>query len=473
LAVIKQYVNLNAPALAATTNAYGPERTIRVTPDNRSAVRTTDRVEWWCLPVGANNTDPSYIQAARRNRPSDAQPAFTPLVGTTRTGHFQTRVRFPWVGGDQYEVKVCKQTDNRDPAKTRTLPDTFETWRKIFYTVYYMGGGAFDFFNQVEPQIEDAFNRCYVELEKVRMIPTLTVMGKVNTDAADAFLNGSPGAVLNLRPTGTGRLPNHAATKPYHLATLIVPEVYETAARNHPLVRNAAADNLVVNYRLFQRDDNTTLRAADCVNRARIRWTGHAAWVNVQARTTLVSVADQRSELAWDFRPVTGLTNYLAAAAGNTYELDLRTTEERRNFVGYNRANLCVLKTATGITSALQTFTHEVGHALGQVARQENKWDAVTGNTAMPAEPNPRWHTDNFGGRGDHCWHNARLRAAPPPAGLIAVYVHDTGQLCTMFYADEPNVDPNGRFCSYCEPRLKRQNLDRTRQVAAFWNYYG
>lgn len=473
MAVIKQYVNLDARAIAATTNAYGPRRPVRVTPDNLSAVRRADRVEWWCLPVGANNTDPSYIQAARRIFPREGRTAITPLVGSTSTGHFQTRVRFPWVGGDQYEVKVCKRADNRDPAKTRTLPDTFETWRKVFYTVYYMGEGAFDFFNRVEPQIEDAFSRCFVELEKVQMIPTLTVMGKVNTDAADAFMNGSPSAVLNLRPTGTGRLPNHAATKPYHLATLIAPDIYETETHPIDFLSDAAVGSTVVGYRLFQQDGNTTLVAADCVNQARIRWTGHPAWVNVQAHITLLSVADRQSEFAWDFRPVAGLTNFLAAAAGNTYEADLEVTEEVRNFVGYNWRNFCVLQTATGTTSALQTFTHEVGHALGQVVRRERKWDAATGNTAQPAEANPRWHTDNFGGQGDHCWHNARLQAAPPPDGLTAVYVHDSGQLCTMFYADEPNVDPNGRFCIYCEPRLKRQNLDRTRQVSASWNHYG
>jgi hypothetical protein len=478
MAVIKQYVNLTGAA--ATTNIHGPTRTVRVAPNDRAALLPTDRAEWWCMPVGANNTDVQYIQGVRRVRPRDNFPAFSHLTGTTSSGHFQTQVSLPYVGGDQYEVKVCKETDHRDPAKTRTLADTFETWRKIYYTVYYMGADCFNFFNFVEPRILDAFGRGYIELEKLQMIPTMTVIGKVNADAAETFLDGTPDAILDLSPLGAGRLPSHATTKPYHLATVVVPDVYETAPRHHLLVRNNPADNLVVNYLLFQQAGNTTLRVTDCVTTARTRWAGHPAWINALPRMTLVSatrataVVAARSELSWDLRPVPGLTNHLAAAAGNNYELDLRTIEERHNFVGYNVGNFCIVETVSGVTSALQTFTHEVGHAVGQAVQQEAKWDATVGTTALPAEPNPRWHTDNFGGQGPHCWHNAVLSAAAAPAGHTAVFVHGGGgDLCTMFYADEPHVDPNGRFCHFCEPRLRRQSLDHTRQTCAFWNHYG
>lgn len=473
MAIIKQYVNLTGAA--ATTTIHGPTMTVRVPPNDRAALQPTDRAEWWCLPVGANNTDVQYIQGVRRVRPRDNFPALTPLTGTTSTGYFETQVSLPYVGGDQYEVKVCKQTDHRDPAKTRTLADTFETWRKIYYTVYYMGANSFNFFNAVEPRIRDAFNRGYIELDRVQMIPTMTVIGKVNTDAADAFLNGSTNAILNLRPTGTGTLPNWAATKPYHLATVVVPDVYETAPHPHPLIRSNPVDNLIVGYLLFQQAGNPALRATDCVTRAQVRWPGQAAWINVLPGITLVSATPAASRLDWDLRPVPGLTNHLAAAAGNNYELDVMTIEERHNFVGYNWRNFCIIETASGVTSALQTFTHEVGHAVGQAVRQENRWDATVGTTALPAEPNPRWHTNNFGGQGPHCWHNAVLSAAAAPAGLTAVFIYGgAGNLCTMFYADEPNVDPNGRFCPlYCEPRLKRQDLDNVRQMGADWNWYG
>ena len=482
MAVIKQYVNLDAAAVA-TTAVHGFRRTVRVPPNDRAAVRPTDRAEWWCVPVGANNTDVRYLPANRRIRPSETVPSVTPLTGTTSTGHFETRITFPWVGGDQYEVKVCKQGDNRDPGRTRTLPDTFETWRKLYYTVYYMGPDCYDFFMNVEASILDVFNRAYVELERVQMLPTATVISKVNTDSRDRFINGRAGSVMNLRSrnvaghAGTGRLPNHATTKPYHLATLILPDVYDTARRHHNIRLNTADGQLTFGYMLFQAPGTTPLNLTQGVTQARIRWAGHAAWVNVRARMTLASITRDpaRSVVNYDFRPVPGLTRHLAAAAGNDMEFDVRAIQERHNFVGYNIGNICVLETISGVTSALQTFTHEVGHAVNQAVRQERRWDATVGTTPIAADVNPRWHTDNFGGQGPHCWHNARLRTAPPlPAGLTAVFEYGgPGRLCTMFFRDDAQVDLDGRFCIHCEPRLKRQNLDSQRQRNAGWNLYG
>lgn len=473
MAIIRQYVNLPA----GLTTQYGPNsgsiRTLRVEPDDRGAVRPTDRAEWWCEPAGANNTDVAYIRGNRRISPREGSTRLTALTGTTTTGFFQAQVTFPWVGGDQYRVKVCRQTDRRDAAKTRTLPDTFETWRKIYYTVYYMGAGSFNFFNTVEPRITDAFNRCFVELERVQMVPTLTVISKVNTDSANAFMNGRAGAIMNLRPTGTGRLPNHASTKPFHLAVVIVPDAYETAARTHTEALDFVTGQYTLNYLLFQNAGNTTLRTADCLTTARLRWRGHPAWTDVRSHLTLVSANRGSSRLDFDFRTVAGLTSHLAARAGNTYSLNIRTIEEKHDFVGYSVGNLCVVETASGVTSALQTFTHEVGHGLNQAVRRESRWNAA-GSAEIAADVNPRWHTDNFGGRGPHCWHNAALSTANPPAGLTAVYRYGgAGNLCTMYFADEPHCDPDGRFCAYCEPRLKRQDLGTNRQSNAYWNYYG
>jgi hypothetical protein len=475
---LKQYVNLDAPAIAALTNSFGRTRTIRATPDDRSALQPTDRVEWWCMPVGANNTDQKYLHRNRRVMPREGHYRVTPLTGTTSTGYFQTQVSFPHVGGDHYEVKVCKRDDHRAADKTQTLDDTFETWRKIYYTLYYMGMGSLNFFNSVEARINAAYEECFVELERVQVVPTLTVISKVNTDDNDRFLNGSASAVLNLRPSGTGRLPNHATTKPYHLAMLVAPDIYDTRTHNVNLTRANAVDGVVFTALLWQDPWNTTLVATDCVTRARIRWTG-VGWRNVLPSVNLVSntrgtpIVAARSELRWDLRAVPGLTNYLAGAPGRDYRVQLRIIQERHNFVGYNYRNFCVMETISGVTSALQTFTHEVGHALGQAVRRERLHNAAGNPSGW--ERNPRWHTDNFGGTGPHCWHNAALTPAPPPAGHTSIYVYGgAGHMCTMYHSDEAHVDPDGKFCpDYCKPRLTRQALDRAQQVAQRWNHYG
>jgi hypothetical protein len=293
-------------------------------------------------------------------------------------------------------------------------------------------------------------------------------------------MNGGANAVMNLRPTGTGRLLNHATTKPFHLAVAIFPDIYETAARTHTYNTAIVNGGVDYGYLMFQRPGNTSLRAADCVTTARVRWTGHPAWVDVRSMVTLVSAirgtrtVATSSRLEFDFSTVPGLNAHLAASAANTYELNFRTVEEKHDFVGYSWRNICVVETVSGTTSALQTFTHEVGHGLNQTVRRETRWNAA-GTAQIAADVNPRWHTDNFGGQGPHCWHNAVLdNTGTIPAGLTAVFRYGgAGLLCTMFFQDEANCDPDGRFCEYCEPRLKRQNMDTTRQAGANWNYYG
>jgi len=181
----------------------------------------------------------------------------------------------------------------------------------------------------------------------------------------------------------------------------------------------------------------------------------------------------RRSMLSWDLSTVPGLTLHLAAAPANTFDLDAILVSES-SVMGYSVANFCIVRTIDGSTDVLQTFTHELGHGVGQTVEKESRWDAP--GTAIADEANAFWHDDRYGGQGPHCQTRAVLRPAPATEGLASGQWYrygGAGHLCTMFFSGERNVQPDGKFCENCVPRLKRFNLSDTSMTTRFWNYFG
>lgn len=151
---------------------------------------------------------------------------------------------------------------------------------------------------------------------------------------------------------------------------------------------------------------------------------------------------------------------------------------------GYSIGNLCVVrineKPATRNTTILQTITHEVGHGLQQ-ARQ--KFDVHDGNgTKTGTEDNAIWHTNDYGGQGPHCWHNAKKVSSEYDDNGTKkysttshfTYEHDTtkGKMCTMFFRDDGEVDPDGKFCPTCIEGLRRTRLDEAAMQAKDWDMF-
>ena len=116
--------------------------------------------------------------------------------------------------------------------------------------------------------------------------------------------------------------------------------------------------------------------------------------------------------------------------------------------MGYSVANFCIVRTIDGSTDVLQTFTHEVGHGVGQTGEKESRWDGP-GN-ALSDENNPNWHTDPYGGRGPHC---TTKRGAAPRArerGLTTgtvVPVRRGRSLVHDVFSGESHVEPDGKLC--------------------------
>jgi hypothetical protein len=155
---------------------------------------------------------------------------------------------------------------------------------------------------------------------------------------------------------------------------------------------------------------------------------------------------------------------------------------QQQGLAGLSRANFVAVTTRDGLTDALQTLTHEPAHGMGQVVAFEQHWNAA--GVAGATEAHPTHHRDEFGGQGPHCGFNAVLR--PPTAGdaggfdrhgvaLTSYYVHGGGgDLCTMFWRTDSHVDPDGKLCPHCSPRLKRADLSSARLIAnRHWDTFG
>lgn len=452
--IIKQYVNLPT----GVTNINGPTREMKLQPNTIPNVSAGDRVEWWVEPVGGNNVDEQYLSLAARAHMQHAETVIAP------SSFFENNLILPHVGGDQYVVKASKKNDRPNFVAS----DTFETWRKLYYTVHYMGNASLNFFNALEGDFKAAFLPGFLELENVAKIATLTVQARVNASLDRSggglsfpFMDGSANAVMDLAPDGAGTL----SSKPYHVALLVVPNILKT----NPVPNNASFTNPVgtTNYNHLLYTEVGNPRAF--ITQGDIRWTGHP-WTNVQANFAVTTNTSRNSVITWDFSTVAGLTTHLATP-GNTY--DLRWTVVKESPVmGYSIFNFCIVRTLDGMTDVLQTFTHEVGHGIGQAVNWEDRWNAA--GASIAPEANPKWYDDVYGGRGPHCSTNATLR---PAVGLTSGQEYrygGAGHLCTMYHAGESHVEPKGKFCAaHCEPRIKRRNLDTASLNAKFWNYFG
>ncbi len=455
MAIIKQYVNLPS----GVTNIHGTTRTLKLRPNNIPNVGNGDRVEWWVEPGWATNTDEIYLSQAQRARVRNAETVIQP------SGFFENEVIFPHVGGDRWVVKAAKKGDRANSVST----DIFETWRKIYYTVFYVGNNSLNFFNALENDFQDAFKLGYVELENTTKTAALTVVAKVdgtivrNPGLSFPFMAGAPNGVIDLAPSGAGTLTN----KPYNVAILVAPDIYKTSqVARQELGRRAVVGSTVYHHPMFTDPGNATA----WISQGQVRWPGKP-WTNVIPQFSLPTNTRHNSVVRWDFSTVPGLTNHLATAA-NTYEMRY-TVVRLHPIMGYSFCNFCLVRTKDGLTEVLQTFTHEVGHGLNQAVEKEPRWD--TNGASLCDEHNPRWHTDVYGGRGPHCHTNAVLGAAPPGLTSGQRYRYGgAGNLCTMYWSGESHVDPKGKFCpSHCEPRLKRVKLDTASMNAKFWNYFG
>jgi hypothetical protein len=429
----KQYVNL----LKDAAKHHGAQVTLEVKASNLGPKKVGE-TDWWVEPVGGANTDPKYLGAGERTRL---------LLNTVRNKNdaFRNTLHLPHVGGDKYKVRCAKKGTRAGALEC----EQFQTWRKIYYTVHWMNPDCLRIFNRVKGRFQDAFKKAFIELEQAATHKTLV----------DERRTLSSNALFHLY-----RRSPPLANKPFHLRIVVLNDIFdvESGAYTETAV-NQAVTTIQTDMPLSDAPGKPWLQHA----RARIEQTG-VAFNNIRSLVKKVSETEIRVDVSRNVQLAQALKN------GQTLRLEIET-RERMHYLGHSIGNFCCVRINEAGTRAqvqrtiLQTFTHEVGHGFQQVVRRERLHDA-TGN-ATGWENNPTWHTDNFGGQGPHCSTNARLVVdRSTPSGQT--YEHAAGTLCTMFFRDDPQVDPAGHFCPNCLPRLKRANLGETQMRAQGWGQY-
>lgn len=428
---IKQYVNL--PNAAA--DHHGASINLVVNADEL-AEEGVAYTEWWVEATGADNVDLKYLSTTKRARMRYA----TRHHSGTR---FRNTFLLPHVGGDKYQVKCSKRGDRSAPTELEEI----ETWRKIYYTVHWMNANCQNTFNAVKGRFKAAFEESFIELEEVASNQTL--VDEIRTRSTNALTH-----LYRRRPTLTN--------KPWHLRIVVLNDIFDISEAEH----NSDGSALIQDQ--WETGPLSEVTATHWLVSARAKVTGRGSWINVRSMIT----KDDDTHISYDFSGNRRLND--AINAGDTIDIEI-STRERDHYLGHSIGNFVCVRTNESGTAAeieqtiLQTFTHEVGHGFQQAMRRERTHNAA-GN-ANGWESNADWHTDDYGGQGPHCRHNAD-EVADPDTDSGRSFASNGSTLCTMFFRDDDDVDADGKFCESCLPRLKRVNLSRAKMRGQGWSDY-
>ncbi len=513
MAVIKQYVNL--PAKEGVQDR-GNKPTIEVKAKSKKKFFSFKRkVEWTVEAVGDQNVDQKYLSKAER-----AQVKNETTKESDNT--FSNEFLLPHVGKDKYKVKVKKPGDD---ASLKELE--FETTRKIYYSVWLMNDKCKQIFGNIKDKFHAAFEPAGIELE---------LKGEHDCkEDEETTCMGSRWQEYDL-PSIYPDDKADIEDRPFHLKIAFVNDISKLAERpldrrvdktktddtqdqwvedldagSRPASKGKKSVSDLnglespANGDAYELSDggkltkgNLDVESGQLVKYDGSKWALHSGrWVvHLKLPAPLAKTEDEWKKglkgkksggtektlnKAWlekvDSKHVKVLLHNDAELNANL-ERGKRVTVsvqlgllEGGGCCGYSIGNFVVCRSVDTETSILQTFTHEIGHGLQQVVKTVNKYKA--NGSADGTETNATWYTDDHGGQGPHCKTNCKeVDSTKTTSGKT--YKHDTGKpkLCTMYHADDANVDPDGKFCDSCAGYLRRTNLGAAAMRQKGWERY-
>lgn len=206
----KQYVNLPAKE---GEKSFGNKPTLEAIPKKKGMLEFGKRKVMWEVAPGDKNVDKKYL--ARDNRAKLKEEE-----STEADGKFANVLTLPFVGKETYKVK-CKKKAKKPSDQTALKELEFETWRKIYYTIWVMNDDCEAIFTKVKDRFHAAFEPAGVELEQVGGIL------RCKTDEDWTLMTSDP-AEYDLPwvyPNGTAEIEH----KPFHLKLVVLHDLRELA----------------------------------------------------------------------------------------------------------------------------------------------------------------------------------------------------------------------------------------------------
>ncbi len=516
MAAKKQYVNL--PAKEGVTDR-GNKPTLEAKPTSKRGFFSFKRKVDWTIEPGAKNVEVKYLAAAARCKVKDP-------TTTEADEKFTTELTLPHTGKDTYKIK-CKKHAKKESDQTQLLELEFETWRKIYYSVWLMNQKCKTMFDNIKDKFHAAFEKAGIELELVGRFDC-----KQDEETTVKPAHYTKLDLPSIYPDDKKDIKD----RPFHLKIAFVNDLVkeDEQALDRALTRsktdktaNAWVEDLDASTRpaskgtksaseldgvkdpaegdAYELSENGTPKDGPASKKGdllvrksgkwvvhRGRWVAHCktseldrdgdAWKKElkakvgssgaertldKARWEKVSKEEVKIKLHEDAELNAALDR------GNKVTLRLKLNVlVNAGCCGYSIGNFVVCRSKDPEVSVLQTFTHEIGHGLQQ-ARKECALYKVDTGASDGTETNPVWYTDDHGGRGPHCWTNAKeVDSTKTTSGKT--YAHDStkGSLCTLYHADHPKVDPDGAFCPTCLENLRRTDLSAEAMKAKYWELY-
>lgn len=417
----------------------------------------------WSLKSDSNNIDVNLQTACVPASLEKAETTEEPPNAKER--FFKNRLRLPDIGGDKHTITVSKKKlvmgGGRDILQVEV-----ETWRRIWFTIFWTDDGQIPLINNVANAIKSAYAEAKIDMVHV---PATTKLDYYHDTVA---ILRSPNMMEDFVKAMHGGQHPALQRKPFHLQVVMVKECAEIKridikSKFSPYdfpnfeVEDENATNMKVIGIKIKVPKQYHLLTDDLIKQ--VKKVRNDFWFKKTIKSLKVQIEGETNPRIENGEYIVQLNTpneftfellanfeYIseALAFGKSVDLEFGVEVCDTNFAGVNDGNKIVI--ASHVTqdnqaqapqspeSLAKVLIHEIGHAVGLVPDTINSYK----------------HPDHYtqhGGTGPHCKHNAIL-------DNYGIYRYgNAGKMCVMYHQLHDNAGPE--FCDNCTKYLKFTKL--------------
>lgn len=428
----------------------GPIKEIEATLESYNTRKSFEAS--WSLESDSQNTDVNF---------QGATPAKIRLEATKEQKKEERRLFTNWlelpdIGGDKHTIICTKK--NTLKKNREILQLEIETWRRLWFTIFWTDDSQPELINDVVKSIKNSFMKAKIDMVHV---PAEKKLDYAHTTVA---ILRSPNMMEDFVKAMHGG--NHPALqrKPFHIQVVMVKECAEIKRVDiKSSITPFAIDKFEMNeeqtkvigikitipkiYNLLTEDliEQVGKLREDFMFEQTIKSLKVKIEGEENPRIEAGAYPVERESLnTFNFKLI-GPFEYISKAIGEMKKVDLDFVVEiyDTKFAGVNDGNKIVISTHETAVKAKSTeyiakvLIHEIGHAVGLAPEKFNSW----------THPD---HYTGYGGTGPHCKLNAVNREGIYRWGGV-------GKMCVMYHQVHDQAGPE--FCDNCMKYLKFTKL--------------